>query len=293
MRPLLFALSVSIVLPGVAMAQGQIVCPYGLIQVDASHCCWPGQGYALERQACAGAPQCPAGLVPFGETCVVASAASQLPAAAPAQPAAVLPPPPPPPVPAYLPPPAQPAPTYVARFEARRGDDFTVLLDNGVTCRTPCEMQVAPGRHKLRFEGAASFGERFNFPAAPSVVKIDKRRGGGVALGVVGLAVGIPVAVVGAIGTATTVAITDGGTADRSLRESASTYKPVFIGMLIGGVTLAVVGPVVGFKLAGRNKAVLEVASSERGDEVAPVQLVGLGASPALGGAMAGATFSF
>ena len=51
----LFALAV----PAAASAQ---VCPYGLVAVDPTHCCWPGQTFAADRGTCAGAPQCPAGL---------------------------------------------------------------------------------------------------------------------------------------------------------------------------------------------------------------------------------------
>lgn len=45
-------------------------CGMGLIYVDAVHCCWPGQSFSPQRQTCAGAPSCPAGMGPYGETCV-------------------------------------------------------------------------------------------------------------------------------------------------------------------------------------------------------------------------------
>jgi hypothetical protein len=38
---------------------------------DGKHCCWPGQAWASEQGACAGAPQCPPGLIAEEGDCVI------------------------------------------------------------------------------------------------------------------------------------------------------------------------------------------------------------------------------
>jgi sulfatase modifying factor 1 len=46
-----------------------VACSGGRVNVDARHCCWPGQRLAGER--CTGAPRCPSGYIenPYAETC--------------------------------------------------------------------------------------------------------------------------------------------------------------------------------------------------------------------------------
>lgn len=46
----------------------ETACEVGQVRVD-NHCCWPGQIWNATRQHCAGAPQCPDGLVASGLAC--------------------------------------------------------------------------------------------------------------------------------------------------------------------------------------------------------------------------------
>lgn len=294
MRTLLAVLAVAL-LPAVAGAQ-QVLCPYGLTSVDGVHCCWPGQAFDAQRKVCAGTPQCPAGLVASGETCVVGQAAPLQPVVQP-QPVQPVAPPPPPVVdpqamPLPPPPPGYAVQGFPVRFEARQeGQEFSVSVDGGASCNTPCEVAVPPGRHRVRIEGAARFREDLDFPAQASVVKIEKRRGGSVALAVVGLSVGIPVGVVGGVVALFGVLVSETGTtlADRN------TGNDLIVGGAIAaaaGFTFAAVGAGVGFGTAGKNRARLEPSGSAS-SEVPGLQLVSLGAAPTVGGAMVGATFSF
>ncbi|MBI5544551.1 MAG: hypothetical protein HY901_11720 [Deltaproteobacteria bacterium] len=288
--------------PAVGLAQRG--CPYGLVAVDGLHCCWPQQSFSAERSACVGMPQCPAGLALYGETCVPGQVVAQPDAPLPAEPVAVpLPPPLPsepaqdPPMQGYLPPPLQPLQGFPVHFEAKRdGTRFAVSVDEGPACQTPCDLVVTPGKHRVRVLGDASFRQNLRFPAAPSVVKIDKRKGGRLALAIVGLAVGIPVALVGVevalIGAISS--LTD--SRDRSLFGDVTTRQALVVGGLIAagaGITFAAVGAGVGFGTMGRNKARLHPAGSAQADEPPALQLMGLAAAPTQGGAMVGASFAF
>lgn len=283
------ALLLSLVLLAPAAAAAQVVCPYGLVPVDSTHCCWPGQGYAPEKQTCVGAPKCPAGLMAYGDTCIVAPASQQPPP--PADPQA-LPPPPPPPTSNYVPP-APPPPAaigFAARFEGTPGHQFTVTVDNGEPCDTPCEVPVAPGRHRVRVEGDAKFRQDMDFPAGPSLVRIDMKHGGRAALGIVGLAVGIPAAVIGAaiagIGTILMTSTSFG------TQNTGRDWQIGGIVTAVVGVTFAGVGAGVGFGTAGKNRAWFE-RRGRAGDEAASIQFLGAGVAPTPGGAVAGATFAF
>ncbi|MGC4121717.1 MAG: PEGA domain-containing protein [Myxococcales bacterium] len=292
MRTLILTLVVMAV-PAAASAQ---VCPYGLVAVDAAHCCWPGQTFAPERGTCAGAPQCPAGLVPYGETCIASNTAQPQP-----QPAGTtLPPPPPPPANYQQVPPQQvqmqPMPQvfgYPVRFEAKKeGQEFSVSVDNGISCRTPCELTVPPGRHKVRVEGDAHFDDRVNFPASPSTVVVEKR-GGIHALGVAGLAVGIPCAAVGGVVSLLGYAI-QYGTGSSSARSTGQSMMYGGAGVAVFGVVFAAVGGGVGFGLAGKNRLKFAREANSEADEPAPAfQLVSAGVVPTKDGGMAGATFAF
>jgi len=304
MRSLLLTV-VLLALPAAASAQ---VCPYGLVPVDPAHCCWPGQTFAADRGTCAGVPQCPPGLSPYGETCIVAEAPAQpqpLPAAQPLPDAQPLPPPPPvaQPVPPPPPMPAGYAPMqtampqvygYPVRFEAKHaGQEFTVSVDKGIACRTPCELTVAPGRHRVKVEGDARFREDLNCPASPTVVQVERRKGGRAALGIVGLAVGIPAAVIGAgvglVGYVSYSLYAPGTATNTSGRDL------MIGGFLVAaaGVTFAAVGAGVGFGTAGKNRVRFARATREEPDEAPAVQLVSLGVAPTDRGATMGATFAF
>jgi hypothetical protein len=45
-------------------------------------------------------------------------------------------------------------------FQAGLGDDhFTVTVDGTTSCNTPCNMQVAPGHHRVFISGEADFAQ--------------------------------------------------------------------------------------------------------------------------------------
>ncbi len=280
-------LTLLLVLLAAPAAAAEPTCPYGLVAVDASHCCWPGQTFAVDRDACAGTPQCPAGLVASGETCLVPAAPVQQPQPA-AEPTA-----PPPAHEATAPPLPPEVLGHPVRFEARHeGQEFTVSVGGGVSCRTPCELTVPPGRHRVEVEGDASFRDDFTFPASPSLVLIERRSGGRAALGIVGLAVGIPATVVGLVVVLAGAIATDLATGPAS-REGARNMLIAGGVIAAAGVTFVAVGAGVGFGTAGKNRLRFARASGDRPGEEPPVRLVGLGAAPAEGGAMLGATLAF
>ena len=48
-----------------------VICEGGQVAIEG-HCCWPGQAWNTTRQACAGAPQCPQGMIASGLACAPA-----------------------------------------------------------------------------------------------------------------------------------------------------------------------------------------------------------------------------
>ena len=281
------SLVVGLVMLVPALALGQVVCPYGLVPVDATHCCWPGQAFSPERQTCMGVPQCPPGLSPYGETCIASQAAPQ-----------PVPQPPPPPQPQpYLP---QQLPAQVMGFQAHFQSDageFMVSLDNGAGCRTPCDMAVAPGRHRIHVTGEANFHEDLDFPAAPSVLKVNKRKAGFVAMGRIGLALGIPAIAVGIVCFSVGTIYRAGWDSYYSSYSynTAVTIQNAGIGLAVGGAIFTGVMAGVGFGAAGHNHVRFETGGSgELDDRPPPLRLVGIGAAPTKnGGAALGATFEF
>jgi hypothetical protein len=265
-----------------ALAAAQVVCPAGLVPVDAAHCCWPGQSLAPDGQTCAGTPQCPQGMTPYGTMCAAAQ-----PVAPPPMP--VAPPPLPGSEPVVLPAALGPMPVH---FEARNeGYQFTVSVDGGASCSTPCDLTVTPGKHLVKIEGDATYQDELNFPATPARVMVDKRRGGYLALGITSLVIGVPGAVTGAVftlfGFFGTVF-----TSNQATRSSSEVLLFGGLAGLAGGVVLAAVGGSIGLKKSGRSRVYL--AKPEYADaESAPVKLTGIGLAPTAGGAMVGASFAF
>ncbi|MGC4121718.1 MAG: PEGA domain-containing protein [Myxococcales bacterium] len=300
MRPLALAL-VLLTIPAVASAQ---ICPAGLVAADSAHCCWPGQLFDGARGLCSGTPQCPQGLAPYGETCLAAQPqAAQPPAPAPAQ-SPELPPLPPPPPANYLPPasagyqvlpppvvPGMPQPFGHSRhFVAKnQGNEFTVTVDGAGMCRTPCALAVPAGKHVVKIEGDARFTQKVTFPEGASKVEIEKRRNGGIALGVVSLSVGVPTAIVGA-------AFGLSGLLSNYFSYGSYGAKDTMyagFGAMAAGATVAAVGAAIGFRLAGHNRLSLTTELSAEEPKAPPVQLISMGAMPTKDGAMVGATFAF
>lgn len=261
-------------------ARAELACPTGLVPVDATHCCWPGQAFNPERQSCAGAPTCPAGLAPYGETCVMAQA---------------LVPPPPDPIAPTSPPPRIPhAPT---RFEVREAGDYVVTLEDGTSCRAPCELALPLGRNKLVLDaGGTKLTQTLKVKAeTPLALELHQRKKGRYVLGVAGVAVG-GAGVVGGAAVLMGAAIIQGGiTAIANLfggHASVHLDDGLVLGSGIAIATGAAVAGVcggIGFGTMGSNG--LKPVKAEKPS--ASVGLVGVGLAPTRGGAVAGATFTF
>ncbi len=184
------------------------------------------------------------------------------------------------PVPVPVPDAALRGPPMPVRFTAvRDGDEFEVNVD-GATCRTPCELQITPGKHRVEVTGAASYSDSVNFPASAGALeaKIGRRKGGFLALGIASVCAGGFTALIGL-----------GLTANGVLDEDDDT---VITGLAVlgTGVVVAIAGGIVGFKLKGSNDVKLDDAPRSA---FAP-QLIGLGVTPTPhGGAQIGAAFAF
>jgi hypothetical protein len=176
--------------------------------------------------------------------------------------------------------------TVSVRFVAGSDGDRLTVSAEGATCDAPCELALAPGRHNVNITGDATFNERIDVPGAPSLAKIEKRKGGFRAMGVIGLSVGLPAFGIGLICTLLDVAVNEG------LKSNVG-YAGV--GLMSIGLVLAVVGPSVGFPLAGKNKVEIGPAGgSARDDRGSKLQLVSWGVAPTPhGGLMGGVTLSF
>ena len=180
------------------------------------------------------------------------------------------------------------APTFPVHFEAGNKWSFSVSVE-GASCKTPCDLPVVPGLHRVEVTGDASFYDDVQFPAAPSVVKVEKRRGGRLALAIIGLSVGIPV---GAAGLALAFSYLPAAT-DKT-KSSLGPSEMVLVGFFGAGAgfIFAALAAGVGFSTFGHDRAwVLSAQTAQRRDP--PVRLVSLGVAPTRGGASVGATFAF
>jgi len=172
------------------------------------------------------------------------------------------------------------------RFEAKTKGSYRVSVGD-TACRVPCDMYLPPGRYHVGVAGDASFGESVYFPAEPTVVIIEKHDASMATLGAVGLWVGIPMTIAGAI--------VAGAGADQAANfDASSTAMYVGLGMLAFGVVFATVCAGVGYGTAGKDRLHLEGGYAEDSRKGSPLKLVGLGVAPTTnGGATMGARFIF
>jgi len=196
---------------------------------------------------------------------------------------------------AAAPPAAAPAPPTRVGFRAAiDGDVYTVTVDGKqeLACQTPCELTLSPGAHDVRVTGSSRFAQRIDL-TGPTSLQVERRRMGRMVLGIVSLAVGVPVALVGLElillanldANENPPAMTSGER--RSLRQAGSL-------MVAGGTVLALVGGISGFTTMGRTRLAPDASgrvSQERADT--GLRLAGLGAAPARGGGMLTVAFSF
>jgi hypothetical protein len=254
-------------------ALGQSQCQIGQTIVDQQgHCCWPGQGWAPDRQTCVGEPSCPTGMRSESGTCV-AGAQPRTP---------VLP------LPEQLPPPIR-IPSVMSTLpvefvSAEPGAVYEVSIDNKYahTCRTPCHVLLTPGMHRVWVRGAADFGEKIWVGPAAGVVTIERRKSGFLTLGIVSVAVG------GALAFGGGLAALMGQSAMDSYYSPSASGEPmrnIGLGLAIGGAALAVVGGIIGFSNKGHEgmKMVADPSTTLEAISVMPLP----------GGVMAGARFSF
>ncbi len=265
-------------------ALGQSQCQIGQTIVDQlGHCCWPGQGWAPDRQACVGEPLCPTGMRSESGTCVADAQPQPLlvPTRMPVRPPVQAAPPAVQPTPIQVPAPTATVPVHFVSVE--EGDVYDVSVDNKYahTCRTPCHVLLTPGLHRIWVRGAAEFGEKIWVGREAGTVRIERRNGGFLALGIVSVAVG-GAAVLGGGFVAMLGQI--GGDVSEPGNEGV---RNLGLGCAIGGAVLAVVGGVVGFGAKGHDRMTLDA-----GTATAP-KLEGISVMPTPGGVMAGARVSF
>jgi hypothetical protein len=174
-------------------------------------------------------------------------------------------------------------------FESRRSEDrFTVSIDDGdASCQTPCDLPLAPGKHRAKIEGDASFSALIDVPASSATFKIQKRRDERRVLGIVGLAVGGAL-VVGGVGLLVASAQTSDSTG--SVASSLESYGGLVA--TCAGLALAAVGGSVGLGTMGEDSLKLETAKTSQ-RQSAPIRLTGIAGAPTRGGAVFGATLTF
>ncbi len=302
MRPaaLLSRASLSFVLlaaPSLARAQAQ--CPPGQsVSADtAGHCCWPAQAWSSARGACVGAPQCPAGTAPAGESCAplaVATVASPALAVqptapwgapAPQAPAAPSPVAPVAYTPTYAPPPEQGVPVRFLPY--LMGDRFTLTIATPAgprQCEVPCALSLPPGEYAVAVAGDAEFNDSVAVPGYPLQVRVRRYRRERMIWGVAGTGLGGAL-LIGGLAMA--------GACDGSSSSSGRCEVSAAPAWLITiGSALAVVAATTGFTTMGSNSLVPTADYALYARRQGP-RLVGLGAAPAAGGAGLGATLSF
>ena len=178
--------------------------------------------------------------------------------------------------------------TVNVRFvAAREGDRLTVAVE-GATCDAPCEIAMAPGRHKVDISGDGSFSDRIDVPGAPSIARIERTKGGFRAFKIIGLSVGIPAAAFGFI-----FIVADAGLNRYGFGSTDFGYPG--IALLSTGLVLAIAGPILGSVLGGSNKLQVGPAGGASSDDRGThLQLVSFGVAPtAHGGLMGGVTLAF
>lgn len=177
---------------------------------------------------------------------------------------------------------------------AEDGASFSVRVDSAseLMCNTPCELALAPGRHRVQVGGDASFKQWVTVESGGGVLLVEKRHNGRIVQGVVSLAVGVPVAIAGAYLLAAGLIIGSVADSTASDKNPGSTLRTVGAVTLAGGAALALIGSLTGFPFVGHDRLVMQ--SSPASKSSTALQLIGLNAGPTpRGGATLGAVFSF
>lgn len=254
----------------------------GLMQTPDA-CPWksshvPVGSYDIQTTPPGGAPSVTRARVARGKVTAVLSPAAPTPEAAP------LPQPPLPPAMTVATDAARPA--SVRFVPAREGDGYTVTVPSaaGKTCAAPCELDLPRGKHRVTISGAASYQADIEVADdSVSVARIERRKGGWLALGITSLIVGSVALAVGAEVFVLGLAPDADGNSDKDAQITG-------LAIMGSGIVVGIVGSIVGFKLKGGNRITVE----HPGRTAEGPELMAIGIAPMpRGGAIAGATFRF
>ena len=195
------------------------------------------------------------------------------------------------PPPGYAPQPAYPPqalPTGVpVRFVPNlMGDRFTVSVATPAgpqQCQAPCVMALPMGEHTVSVTGEAEYTDTITVEPYPLHVRIRRYRSERMIWGAAGTGVGVALLIAG---LAMVEEGTPGAFTTTCERSSASN------GLMILGSALAITAATTGFTTMGSNSLVATADFNVYAQRRGP-RLAGLGAAPASGGALLGATISF
>lgn len=247
-----------------------IHCPPGqsVTEDTAGHCCWAAQVWSKRRQACAGIPQCPAGLQPGGERCV---RVARLPLID-ADPYEEMPEP----VRAS-------SGTVPVRFVAKRSRYGYGVTVGKHTCATPCTLLLRPGEVSVTVSGAASYRTRIKVPPTPSVMIVESNQWNSFATGAVLVGLGTIAAIAGTAILATL---------PPSFASSYSTDLGYGALAMISAAVLLPIGIPYMAKLDA-NDIQLSPAGAILVGDGGGVRLTGIGVAPLQGGAATSVGFAF
>jgi len=192
--------------------------------------------------------------------------------------------------------PAAPAaPPARVRFRAALdGDVYTVRVDGKAeqACQTPCELTLPLGAHDVQVTGSNRFAQRIDL-TGPTALQVERRRTGRMVLGIVSLAVGVPVALVGL--ELIVVANADANENPPSLTDSErSSLKRTGAILAVAGGAFAAVGGIVGFSTMGRTRLAPDGSQVSDGHSDTGLRLAGVGVAPTPhGGGVVGVAFTF
>lgn len=195
------------------------------------------------------------------------------------------------PQPGYAPQPVYPPqalPTGVpVRFVPNlSGDRFTVTVATPAgpqQCQAPCVMALPMGEHTVSVTGEAEYTDTISVEPYPLHVRIRRYRSERMIWGAAGTGVGVALLIAG---LAMVEECTPGAFTTVCERSSASN------GLMILGSALAITAATTGFTTMGSNSLVATADFNVYAQRRGP-RLAGLGAAPASGGALLGATISF
>ncbi|MSP58883.1 MAG: tetratricopeptide repeat protein [Myxococcales bacterium] len=271
----------------------EIQCPAGqtVTEDTADHCCWGGQVWSKRRAACAGIPQCPAGLQVSGETCI--KAVAPLPPLD-MDPWAITPTPragPPPPT--YAPRPVGAPGTVQVTFTPKRREFIYVITAGKQSCATPCSLFLKPGSAKIGITGAGEFSARFTVPTTATVVEVQHRRIGSLVAGSILVFFGTVAAISGTVLVAPGPSKSCSDPPDCSTEVNNPNFAYGVVAFLASAVLLPIGIPTMSKMDA--NEISLHSGTTARAPDPGPgnVRLIGAGLGAWQGGAGASLRFAF